>query len=400
MTTTWNEILKSKWHYIYRHMVTKQLPEKSSLLRHRVIPVDDFRHRATTCGLCKPDTGLMANPIASGLPACPLCGTEMLPEQQLSKDHVFGQALGGRVTVTTHKTCNNQSGSAAEGNLQRPHTIINLLKGVKGQGASPVPGSFPSGRRAELNLQDGSVYSPPIMRKSEDGTALSIEGTSAQAEKAYNTWRDRNPHINAPEFKDLHLALVTATSYDTINVELSYPLGDAEIVAVKSALGACALAYGPGFAASDFAATLRAVRDAPADPLRPVGDPAYLNRLDATIPIAAAQVGLSGTEVSALPRLAPAAGEIVHDVILIPVDHQQTLLFAHYASDLVPPYGIVIGDRLPPLTRGIQPTLPILLRDGGAGNYLEVTDFTWALLQPAINALPVNADDDIAQPGS
>jgi hypothetical protein len=79
------------------------------------------------------------------------------------------------------------------------------LKGVKGSGASPVPGSFPSGRRAELNLQDGSVYSPPIMRKSGDGTALSIEGTPAQAEKAYNTWRDCNPHINAPEFKDLPL---------------------------------------------------------------------------------------------------------------------------------------------------------------------------------------------------
>lgn len=341
----------------------------------------------------------MVDSLASGHPLCPLCGAAMPPEQELSEDHVFGQALGGRVTVIAHKACNNQSGSAAEGNLQRPNTVINIMKSAKGLGASPVPGTFPSGRRAELN-KDGSVYSPPILRKAEDGTALSIEGTPAEAEKAYHTWRNRNPHLNAPEFKNLPPESIKSVSYDTVNVELTYPLGDAEIVAVKSALGACALAYGPGFAASDFAAALRAVRDNPADPQRQKGDPAYLIRLDTNIPPAAAQAGLSDPEISALPRLAPAAGETVHDVILIPLGGQQTLLFAHYVSELIPPYGIMIDARLPPLTPGIQSTFPVLLRDGGAGNHLQVADFTQILLQPTIDALPVTADDDGPRPGS
>ena len=281
----------------------------------------------------------MADQLASGHPLCPLCGTEMLPEQKLNEDHVFGRALGGRLTVTVHEACNSQSGSAAEGNLQRPNSLINLLKAVKGLGASPVRGTFPSGRRADLDLKDGSVYSPPIQRRAQDGTALSIEGKPDEVENAYNKWRDRNPHLNAPEFKNLPPGSVTPVSYDTINMELSYSLADAEILAVKSALGACALAYGPGFAASDFAAALRAVRDNPADPERPMGDPADLNRLDANIPAIAAQAGLSGPEVSALPRLVPVAGETVHDVIFRPIDGQHTWLFAHYMSDLIPPYG-------------------------------------------------------------
>lgn len=341
----------------------------------------------------------MADPLDSGCPLCPLCGAEMLPEQELDKDHVFVRALGGHVTVTTHKRCNSQSGSAAEGSVQRPASMINLLKAAKGLSASPVPGTFSSGRPVELNFKDGSVYSPPVIRKAGDGTALNIEGTPAEAEKAYSTWRDRNPHLNAPQFIDLPAGAVTPVSYDTVNVELSYPLGDAEIVAVKSSLGACALAYGPGFPASDFAAALRAVRDNPADSRRDVGYPAYLNRLDVIIPASAAQAGLDPAEVSALPRLAPAAGETVHDVILIPLNGLQTLVFTHYASELIPPYGIMVGARLPPLTPGIQPIFPVLLRDGGASDRLEVTDFTRILVQPAVDALPIAADDDQRQSG-
>jgi hypothetical protein len=317
----------------------------------------------------------------------------MLPGQELDQDHVFVRALGGRVTVTTHKQCNSQSGSGPEGSLQGPNTVINFLKAAKGLDAPPVRGTFPSGRRADLNLSDGSVYSPPVMRKAGDGTALSIEGTPAEVEKAYNEWRDRNPQLNAPPFKDLPAGSITPVSYTTVNVDLSYSLGDAEIVAVKSALGACSLAYGPGFAASAFAAALRAVRDDPADPQRQVASPAYLSRLDESIPQAAVRAGLSRAEVSALPRLAPAAGETVHDVILVPHNGQQTVLFAHYASELIPPYGIMISAPLPPLPPGIQPVLPVLLRDGGASDRLDVTDFTRILLQPAIDALPGAASD-------
>ena len=111
-------------------------------------------------------------------------------------------------------------------------------------------------------------------------------------------------------------------------------------MAIKSALGACSLAYRPGFAASTFAAALRAVRDDPADPQRQVAAPAYLGRLDASIiPQAAVRAGLSHAEVSALPRLAPTAGDTVHDVILVPHNGQQTVLFAHYSRNSSRPTG-------------------------------------------------------------
>ena len=60
----------------------------------------------------------------------------------------------------------------------------------------------------------------------------------------------------------------------------------------------------------------------------------------------------------------------------------------------------MIGSRLPPLTPDIQPTFPVLLRDGGPGNHLQATDLTRILLQPTIDALPVIADGDIPQPDS
>lgn len=315
----------------------------------------------------------------------------MLPRQVLSDDHVFGLSFGGRVVVTAHKTCNNQSGSGAEGRLQRPNTLINIMKAAKGLRTSPVQGTFPSGRPASINFGDGSVYSQPIVDKSADGTARRFEGTPAQVEKAYSKWQARNPHLSAYEFKDLPDEFITRISYDKINMDVQYLLKDAEIVAVKSALGACVLAYGPAFAASDFAAALRAAQEDPANPQRPQGYPAYLDLLDAYISAAAARAGIAG-----LPRLVPADGEVVHDVVLVPLAGQQTLLFAHYASELIPPYGIMIGARLPPVTPDIQPTgLPVLLRDGGARHRLEVADFTRELLQPAIDAL-LPADDDIS----
>jgi hypothetical protein len=114
----------------------------------------------------------MVDSPASGFPLCPLCGAEILSGQELSKDHVFGRALGGHITVIVHKTCNNQIGSAAEGNLQRPNTVINLMKAGRGLDASPIPGTFPSGRRAELDLKDGNLCSPPVLLR--DGGASDL----------------------------------------------------------------------------------------------------------------------------------------------------------------------------------------------------------------------------------
>lgn len=105
---------------------------------------------------------------------------------------------------------------------------------------------------------------------------------------------------------------------------------------------------------------------------------------------------MRSAESSALTSSTPAAAEIVHDVILVP-QGKQTLLFAHYISMPVPPYGIMIGARRPALTPGIDPVLPILLRDGGTRDHLEITDFIRVILEPTINAAMATVSEDTAQ---
>jgi hypothetical protein len=81
-----------------------------------------------------------------------------------------------------------------------------------------------------------------------------------------------------------------------------------------------------------------------------------------------------------------------HDVVLVPY-RQQTLLFAHYLSAVIPPYGFLVGAPLPPLTPGLRGVMPLLLRDGGAVDRLEVTDFTQILMQPVIDAAVASSED-------
>lgn len=138
------------------------------------------------------------------------------------------------------------------------------------------------------------------------------------------------------------------------------------------------------------------MRDDPANPSRQVGNLSLLDSLDATIAVEAARVGISPARISALPRLVPAAAEIVYDVILVP-QGKQTLLFAHYISMPIPLYGIMIGSRLPAITLGVEPVLPILLRDGGTREHLEITDFTRVILEPAINAAKATVSEDTAE---
>ena len=75
------------------------------------------------------------------------------------------------------------------------------------------------------------------------------------------------------------------------------------------------------------------------------------------------------------------------------------MLFAHYLSSLIPPYGIMVDAPLPPLTPGLSASMPVLLRDGGAKDRLEVTDFTQRLMQPALDAIAATADGDLPEPG-
>lgn len=182
-----------------------------------------------------------------------------------------------------------------------------------------------------------------------------------------------------------------AVSYETARVDLALPVAAAEAMAVKSVLGACMLAYGPAFAGTPLAVALRAIQDSPASqgPAIPAG---HLGVLDEQMAAMAASVGIALANISALPRLAPPPGVTVHDVILVPYA-QQTVVFAHYLSAVIPPYGFAVGAPLPPFTSGLRAAAPLLLRDGGAADRLEVTDFTQILMQPVIDAAITSSQD-------
>ena len=330
----------------------------------------------------------MTNPTAPGHQFCPFCGGALLQGQNVNDDHIFGEALGGHVVVRAHETCNSQSGARAEGDLQRPNTLVNLIKACHGLRSAPVRGTFPSGRRADLNLSTGGVYSPLEVVKNSNGMAIRIEGKAAEAEKAYNQLRSRRPDLNLPAFKDLPQSSVVPVSYNTVNFDLAYDLKAAEAMAVKSALGACSLAYGSAFATSAFAVALRAAPTTP-DHQRQLGAPALLAMLDTQMAASAVRVGIDPAQISAFPRLEPDTGTAVHDVILVPCG-QRTLLYAHYLSELVPPYGIGVNAALPPLNPHLNAVAPIILRDGGTRDRLDVTDFTQVLMKPVVDNLPLD----------
>ena len=160
----------------------------------------------------------MAETATTGHPLCPFCGTEMLPEQELSKDHVFVRALGGRVVIMAHRTCNSQSGSAAEGDLQRPTPSSTCSRRSRASTQTQCRGRFPLGRRASLDLKNGSVHSPPTVDEAGDGTTLRIEGTPAEAEKALDAGLRTKPSPRCAGVQRPAAQFITPVSYDTVNV--------------------------------------------------------------------------------------------------------------------------------------------------------------------------------------
>jgi hypothetical protein len=326
----------------------------------------------------------VAIPDSAPRPRCPFCGHALLPAQEPSNDHVFGKALGGRLLVPAHRSCNNRFGAGAEGELQKPLTLVSLLKAVHGLHAGQARVVFASGTQASLDLASGQVRVRPKVTRGNGGPPVAIEGPPTVVEGIYGSVRSEHPGLGLPAFGDLPTACITRPSPGTARMSLTLPLAAAEAMAVKFALGACTLAYGRRFAATPLAAALRLLL-ASATTRGPSLAPDYLGELDALIAKSAASARLGPCDTAALPRLVPAAGQVVHDVILVPY-RQQTALFAHYLSLLIPPYGFLVDAPLPPLDPDLPAALPLLLRDGGTADSLEVTDFAAHLIQPVIDA--------------
>lgn len=255
-------------------------------------------------------------------PLCPFCGHSCSPGQELSKDHVFGRAFGARTLVTAHKSCNNDSGRGPEGQLHRKNSLFILLKAQHGLDAAPIPATFASGRSGEfvpasgkLWMQPGPLAPPAGGAAVVSGPTFSFAGTPAQAKRAYAAWRSRNP--GAPAFENLPAGAVRHMSVDQLTSTLVYSEPAAPAVALKSALGACTLAYGPAFPATAFSSALRTLAAAPPRS-QPRVEADYLGELDRRMALAARTVGPRPISRRADARPRPADARLRRDLRAAP----------------------------------------------------------------------------------
>ncbi|MBA2272466.1 MAG: hypothetical protein H0W21_00990 [Actinobacteria bacterium] len=57
---------------------------------------------------------------------CPFCASPLDDGRETSRDHIFGKAFGGRVTVPCCRDCNSFIGHDVEGLLHAPKQLVGL----------------------------------------------------------------------------------------------------------------------------------------------------------------------------------------------------------------------------------------------------------------------------------
>jgi hypothetical protein len=337
----------------------------------------------------------MVNPVE----ICPLCG-EALPEvgsPDRDNDHVFGQAYGGRVTVPTHKICNNSEGSGAEGSLARPIGLMNLIRSFHGLATLPVPVVAADGTKFNVDFADGEMTrAKPEVKKVdfEDSIQLSAKGSEQQLRGVLRDWK-KGFGAQIPAFDQIppeSRGQATEPAVE-VNAELVLDLEAAERFALNVALDAGLLAFGPAFATSELAVAMREYKEAPFDnPLVPgVHHPRMLPQDLEGLDYALRNIGVSmaaDLNVAApdLPPLVPPPEERMNSVTFVPRrdgHRSTTAVFVHTLSFPLPPWGIVIDAPLPP---GPIPSRsgPVVVQEGSKP--WRTIDWTKELLSPVLAA--------------
>jgi hypothetical protein len=95
----------------------------------------------------------------SNVVICPLCLKEFSEGdiEQLSRDHVIPQALGGTIVTITCRKCNNRFGTCTENDLLQPFRLAENLAGEKGVTGKLTVGqhSFSASMKMPPNLVGG-----------------------------------------------------------------------------------------------------------------------------------------------------------------------------------------------------------------------------------------------------
>ncbi len=317
---------------------------------------------------------------------CPLCGTRM--ERDLSDDHVFGEAFGAKRTVRTHRRCNNNVSQAAEGALHASNSIFNVLRGMHGRAKLPVEAETVSGQAMQLDLASGKLWpaKPKVSVCREAGQVnLTAAGTEEQVRAAVATWRRKWPSI--PPYNELPTEALQAVQVkvDRVNIAVDWQLPAAEQFAVKAALGAGVLAYGPDFASTAMAQALRDWASKPFDnPL--VADTQATGR--PRMELAAIQATSDSLQrlvpERSWPDMEAKPGSEEYQALFMPMPRgtqRATAVFIHLLGTPVLPWGIVLPASLPHGRYG-PPVAPLLVRE--TGGRMQIVHYTEVVLDLAV----------------
>jgi hypothetical protein len=295
---------------------------------------------------------------------CPLCG-ELLSEPT-NNDHVFGQAFGGRVTVRTHERCNSNLGNGPERVLGQEASVMNLVRAFNRLAKKQVPGVMPDGTPVTMDIQSGRMTPRrPTARVEHNAETVSLyaSGSEGQVRGVVDDWRS-GFGTAIPTYDELPTesrSQITGSPTEVTSTQ-ELDLEAAEGFAIKVALDAGLLAFGPTFPNSTVAVALREWRDAPFDnplesgPHRLRMDLRALNMFDRNL-----RGYISAEAAESQAPLTPRPATKTNSVAFVP-SSQRTVVFVHALSFPLPPYGIVIEAELPSGEFGRQ-IGPVVVRE-------------------------------------
>lgn len=302
---------------------------------------------------------------------CPFCG-KAIPADASSRDHVFGDAFGGRIKVPSCKPCNSTIGHDIEGPLHAPDSLLAFARAGAGLAGRPLRGRYRNdGTPVNVHwTEGGAVQRDPAVKVTKEEGTISIEvgGTEQQVR---NVWRGlRKKYGSAIPTIEEALANATRTSDPSpwIEIKLTNQLPILHRFAAKVALSGGAAIWGDIFTESPFADALRDILLTPSEDYDPNGlkcDFRYLSEVESAAKSAAP------VDIPEIPLPNPGPGIVpTSQVVFGPVPRggePATAIFVTILNFSAPPYGILLPGAVPG-----NPTLPIVLREELGGRPLTL----------------------------
>jgi hypothetical protein len=197
--------------------------------------------------------------------SCPFCLRALDdPDVEETRDHVFGDALGGRARIAACRDCNSRIGSDVEGPLLKPGTWLAFRR-EGSQGIGPrFRASIDGGPDVNVDLakQEHRAVRPVENRRLTDkGLTRTVTGPEPQV-------RDIVEGMAREHNFDAEEAMANAAEHtaSTLHVQLSIDFVAESRLAAKIALAAGTRCLGDAFLASPLADQLRAIVDGHQDP--------------------------------------------------------------------------------------------------------------------------------------